>query len=705
MTDSAVHVVLVVKEARGLAAADRNGQSDPYCILDVQGHRHATRVISRSLNPTWNEHFELRNLVADSVFQFTVMDSDTVFEPGAVQATHDPNKLKFTAAGKLRQALKNKVTSAGTTVFSAADDFLGCCELTVASIAEMVAAGKSEVWLPLTAGTRKAKVTVTGELCVTFEIRKVDKDQQGITQTGTADAVAAPAAADGALPATNPEVADAAASAALDSKVVVGQLAYLPIEFLIEERAECYLEIVDGPKVKWLGRSVKESIAVAGEVAKALLHIRVRHASIDIRSIFIQFKGSAKRNANDKDAEVITRSHFDLLRAFTASGQLAYGAKGAPAEMVRLQRGKYSFPFEVFVPPHCPTSVLTEGPQVVYKLKAECNVSMLGDVLGSTEVLVVNKSATPIGRDPRPFASSIKSMGSPLQLSVKCDRDCGVPFQDVKVELTCKNVSAILPTTKAIVELYQTFGGSFRKRISETKVKFFPPIKQGEERTSVLFFEVPEVPPSTAYMSVTCQYELKFIAKAAGRDASLAMTLVVQVRDPKQKPPKLEIDRLAKLPLSPAEWSTLNTCTFLKDALKLDEVAEKFWRRHALNGDDIVAVFDPRCVTPPASLFAESALWPADKAVSAQVAQALWQRLRPTLAVSFLLKKLGLFEYHDTIVKTQRLTIDVLPNVRKQDLAAFVPLGVAHQVIDGAAQWIETEKSIATTTTAASSAN
>jgi Ca2+-dependent lipid-binding protein len=30
---SAVHVVLVVKEAHGLAAADRNGSSDPYCIV------------------------------------------------------------------------------------------------------------------------------------------------------------------------------------------------------------------------------------------------------------------------------------------------------------------------------------------------------------------------------------------------------------------------------------------------------------------------------------------------------------------------------------------------------------------------------------------------------------------------------------------------------------------------------------------------
>jgi hypothetical protein len=683
--------VLVVKEAHGLAAADRNGSSDPYCIVDVQGHRHATKTISRSLNPTWNEHFELRNLAADAVFRFTVMDSDSVFEPGAMQATHDPNKLKFTAAGKLRQALKNKATKVGTTVFSAADDFLGQCQLTVATIAEMVAAGKSEVWIPLSAGDRRASVPITGELCISFEIRKVDKDQQGITQMRGAGSVDA-----AGLPASNPEFAAAAAAAdaaaALDSKVTVGQLAFLPIEFLIEERAECYLEIIDGPKVKWLGRSVKESIAVAGEVAKAMLHIRVRHASIDIRSIFAQFKGVAKRNSGDNDPEIITRSHFDLLRAFVASGQLSYGANGAAPDMVRFERGKHSFPFDVFVPPHCPTSVETEGPQIVYKLKAECNVSMLGDVLGATEVLVVNKSATPVGRDPRPFSSSVKVVGSPLQLSVKADRDCGVPFQDVKVEVTCKNVSAVLPTTKATIELYQIYGGSFRKRISETKVKFRPPIKQGEERTTVLFFEVPEVPPSTAYMSVVCQYELKFVAKAAGRDASMAMTLVVQVRDPKQKPPTLEIDRLAKLAPSPADWSTLNACVFLKDGLKLTDVAEKFWRRHALNGDDIVVVFDPRCVTPPAALFAGSALWPADKAVAEQVAQALWQRLRPTLAVIFLLKKLALVDYTNTIVTAQRLTIDVLPQVRKQDLAKFVPLGVAHIVIDAATQWIENEK-------------
>jgi hypothetical protein len=157
----------------------------------------------------------------------------------------------------------------------------------------MVAAGKSEVWLPLAAGDRrKCQVSViTGELCISFEIRKVDKDQQGITQMPSAGSPTPRG-----LPASNPEfaaaaaAADAAAGARLQGRCRVSWR-ILPIEFLIEERAECYLEIVDGPKVKWLGRSVKESIAVAGEVAKALLHIRVRHASIDIRSIFIQFKG------------------------------------------------------------------------------------------------------------------------------------------------------------------------------------------------------------------------------------------------------------------------------------------------------------------------------------------------------------------------------------------------------------------------------
>ena len=46
-----------VKKATDLAAADRNGLSDPYVLLSLNGEKHKTRTVLKSLNPVWDEAF------------------------------------------------------------------------------------------------------------------------------------------------------------------------------------------------------------------------------------------------------------------------------------------------------------------------------------------------------------------------------------------------------------------------------------------------------------------------------------------------------------------------------------------------------------------------------------------------------------------------------------------------------------------------
>jgi len=74
---------VTVVSARGLRAADMNGKSDPYCICDVPGFpsaRAKTKTIKKTLNPEWNETFELIGCTASSpgqpVLEFTLMDYD-----------------------------------------------------------------------------------------------------------------------------------------------------------------------------------------------------------------------------------------------------------------------------------------------------------------------------------------------------------------------------------------------------------------------------------------------------------------------------------------------------------------------------------------------------------------------------------------------------------------------------------------------------
>ena len=55
-----------VLKARNLAPKDKSGTSDPYLVLNVGEARQATSVVSKTLNPEWNQTFEFPVTTADS---------------------------------------------------------------------------------------------------------------------------------------------------------------------------------------------------------------------------------------------------------------------------------------------------------------------------------------------------------------------------------------------------------------------------------------------------------------------------------------------------------------------------------------------------------------------------------------------------------------------------------------------------------------
>ncbi|KAK5170232.1 phosphatidylserine decarboxylase [Saxophila tyrrhenica] len=55
-----------VQKARNLAPKDKSGTSDPYLILTLGESKEATSVVSKTLNPEWNQTFEFPVTTADS---------------------------------------------------------------------------------------------------------------------------------------------------------------------------------------------------------------------------------------------------------------------------------------------------------------------------------------------------------------------------------------------------------------------------------------------------------------------------------------------------------------------------------------------------------------------------------------------------------------------------------------------------------------
>ena len=65
--------------AMGLLAADLNGLSDPYVVVQTTGQQRRTRIIRKTLEPTWDESFEFHGALNDflsSPLRLQVFDWD-----------------------------------------------------------------------------------------------------------------------------------------------------------------------------------------------------------------------------------------------------------------------------------------------------------------------------------------------------------------------------------------------------------------------------------------------------------------------------------------------------------------------------------------------------------------------------------------------------------------------------------------------------
>eukprot|EP01089_Gocevia_fonbrunei_P021831 TRINITY_DN861_c0_g1_i2.p1 TRINITY_DN861_c0_g1~~TRINITY_DN861_c0_g1_i2.p1 ORF type:complete len:298 (-),score=78.03 TRINITY_DN861_c0_g1_i2:144-1037(-) len=73
-------VSVSVLAARSLPAADLNGKSDPYCVVQLHGSSGShfkTKTVNKNLNPQWNETFNFANVNLNlDTIEFKVFDYD-----------------------------------------------------------------------------------------------------------------------------------------------------------------------------------------------------------------------------------------------------------------------------------------------------------------------------------------------------------------------------------------------------------------------------------------------------------------------------------------------------------------------------------------------------------------------------------------------------------------------------------------------------
>ncbi|EFJ15178.1 hypothetical protein SELMODRAFT_118690 [Selaginella moellendorffii] len=118
-----------VFEARGLAAKDPNGSSDPYVRLQLGRTKSSTGVIHACLNPVWNEEFDFRVDDSGAEILISVWDEDCF-----------------------------------------ADDFLGQVKLPVSKILDADKLTLAPAWYKLQPRGGKSKSVVTGEILLGFSL-------------------------------------------------------------------------------------------------------------------------------------------------------------------------------------------------------------------------------------------------------------------------------------------------------------------------------------------------------------------------------------------------------------------------------------------------------------------------------------------------------------------------------------------------------
>lgn len=88
-------ITVRVIEARNLPATDLNGSSDPYVRLQLGRQRFRTKVVKKTLNPSWGEEFSFRVDDLDDELTISILDEDKYFNDDFVGQVKIPMSRAF----------------------------------------------------------------------------------------------------------------------------------------------------------------------------------------------------------------------------------------------------------------------------------------------------------------------------------------------------------------------------------------------------------------------------------------------------------------------------------------------------------------------------------------------------------------------------------------------------------------------------------
>eukprot|EP01117_Protostelium_nocturnum_P012688 TRINITY_DN4676_c0_g1_i1.p1 TRINITY_DN4676_c0_g1~~TRINITY_DN4676_c0_g1_i1.p1 ORF type:complete len:610 (+),score=164.63 TRINITY_DN4676_c0_g1_i1:113-1942(+) len=595
---------ITVKEARQLVAADSGGTSDPYVSVEYfdkgKDKKHKTKVQKKTLNPVWNEQVKIRYTTPNEPISFRVSDADT---------------LSSTPIGHL----------------------IG---MNIASFQQLVYQGKSEEWFVL-------QGVNTGTLNLQFYFD--------------------PPLSSGAAQASTPFL-NATGSAPMTSMVSSGSSAseaFRNLEVSFQPAVHLLMEVTGSNTFEVMSRDVSLSATtfVAGNTLDCAIVAHIADPFVDLRSVYVSFKGSTVVQGQKKTKLVTTV--FNIV---------------TEGQKLHLERGKHSFPFSFLIPSHCPTSGSSGSHSTNYTFSIEADIINKEDFRSSASINILNLKDTPYGRQIRGITESGQTKtltGKTVAMTVSLGKDFYQPLEDVEIKLDVKNeFSKKLEKAEVILVRKTKEGREDTVNVKTKNVRFFHPVREGTSQSNVCIFEMPSsLEKSFNSGNSYLEYKIKVvidIPNAIDLQVSVPITVVL----PEPKPTAI---KRGSAYISPdvSSWDVLQTQNwafqngFSSASLEIGTLK--------VTGKELIwFVTNGRENNLQALCTKEPELGPSFAKAAEQIVNISLTHLLTPLE-KFL--KSHRLEHHYEALKKEEVTYDLLPYITEAELRQILPLGAAKKLV------------------------
>jgi len=423
----------------------------------------------------------------------------------------------------------------------------------------------------------------------------------------------------------------------------------------------------------------------AGDYIDASVLIIVQEPFIDVRTIWVYFSGKATHN-NIKLASFV-KERFELIKPENIQ------------QRTRLLRGRHLYPFRIFIPKSCPTTITEGHCTITYQIKSVCDVVYLEDLKANHPVHVVNVEHLCEGKEGKALdvTQSKAAGGGKVTFTVTMDRDYIQPYEDFVVTIDVNNQS-MKDIKETDIKL------QIKTKVQNQKLVLWDSIKTWKKkfrprkvfpRSTLKQQFILEVPGDICHSFkrgalVSIKYQLRVELSIPG-EMDLFVLVPIRVFRAHPKVPLMRIIHNPLLELQKLPGMQYNPETkeyVLIDNSGWSDMQMGAWLLCSYNNIALYEFINTyRLTKSELAYLARYELTPFGELIQQELMKDFYKKFKGKVVrtidplIKDMLFELGLYNYLEPFL-SNRITFDVLPSMTKRDFQNMdLPLGDIYRIL------------------------